>query len=201
MKKKISISLNDNDKYFLAGLQYGLIEYFTDLHTLVDFCSGYLTDKPDIIFEALYPGEKTNICRHFPVNAPQPLYFVIRDKTERYFSPPIRCIAKSTTLYRSQSIGEMLEMVKQAIQLRSLPQERLHHCPACHSQSLSERECQVLSYLRQGISQSQTANILQLKVKTVHSHKRSAMKKLNFTRNNELFRWLLRSGSTLNREI
>ncbi|WP_370592708.1 response regulator transcription factor [Serratia sp. ASV30] len=63
---------------------------------------------------------------------------------------------------------------------------------------MTERERQVLHYLRQGISQSQTANILQLKVKTVHSHKRSAMKKLNFTRTSELFHWLLRGGLTLN---
>ncbi|HHQ6547637.1 TPA: response regulator transcription factor [Serratia fonticola] len=63
---------------------------------------------------------------------------------------------------------------------------------------MSEREHQVLHYLRQGVSQSQTAHILQLKVKTVHSHKRSAMKKLNFTRTSELFHWLLHNGLTLN---
>ncbi|MGQ8775834.1 LuxR C-terminal-related transcriptional regulator [Serratia sp. NA_112.1] len=48
------------------------------------------------------------------------------------------------------------------------------------------------------MSQSQAACILQLKVKTVHSHKRSAMQKLNFPRNSELFHWLLQSGLTLN---
>ncbi|CAI0837807.1 fimbriae regulatory protein FimW [Serratia fonticola] len=198
MKKKITISLNDHDSYFLAGLQYGLIEYFTDLSTQVDFFSGYSVDKPDIIFQALSQGERTDICRHFPADAPQPLYFVIRDKAERRFTPPIRCIAKSSTLYRNQSLGDMLGMVKVAMQLRSLPPERMHHCPACHRRSLTERERQVLHYLRQGVSQSQTAHILQLKVKTVHSHKRSAMKKLNFTRTSELFHWLLQGGLTLN---
>lgn len=88
MKKKITISLNDHDSYFLAGLQYGLIEYFTDLSTQVDFFSGYSVDKPDIIFQALSQGERTDICRHFPADAPQPLYFVIRDKAERRFTPP-----------------------------------------------------------------------------------------------------------------
>lgn len=202
MKNKVSISLNDHDSYFLAGLQYALIEYFTKLHTQVDFFSGYTTDKPDIIFQALYQGERSDICRHFPADAPQPLYFMIRNNTERQFTPPIRCIAKSSTLYRNQSIDDMLGMVKVAMQLRSLPPEKTHHyCPACHRQSLTERERQVLYYLRQGISQSKTANILQLKVKTVHSHKRSAMKKLNFTRTNELFHWLLQGGLTLNREV
>lgn len=198
MKNKVSISLNDHNSYFLAGLQYALIEYFTELRTQVDFFSGYTTDKPDIIFQALYQGERSDICRHFPADAPQPLYFVIRDKTERRFTPPIRCVAKSSTLYRNQSLGDMLEMVKLAMQLRSLPQDRPHHCPACHRKSLTERERQVLHYLRQGVSQSQTANLLCLKVKTVHSHKRSAMKKLNFTRTNELFHWLLQGGLTLN---
>lgn len=199
MNKKITISLKDHNSYFLAGLQYALIEYFTDLHTQVDFFSDYSTKKPDIIFQALHQGERANICHHFPADAPRPLYFVIRDKAERRFSPPIRCIAKSNTLYRNQSLGDILGMVKVAMQLHSLPpKEAPHYCPACHRQSLTERERQVLYYLRQGISQSQTARILQLKVKTVHSHKRTAMKKLNFTRTSELFHWLLQGGLSLN---
>ncbi|MDK2375856.1 LuxR C-terminal-related transcriptional regulator [Serratia fonticola] len=198
MKNKVSISLNDHNSYFLAGLQYALIEYFTELRTQVDFFSGYTTDKPDIIFQALYQGERSDICRHFPADAPQPLYFVIRDKAERCFAPPIRCITKSSTLYRNQSIDDILERVELAMQFNSQPPERTHYCPACHRRSLTERERQVLYYLRQGVNQSQTAHILQLKVKTVHSHKRSAMKKLNFTRTSELFHWLLRGGLTLN---
>ncbi|WP_245209450.1 helix-turn-helix transcriptional regulator [Serratia fonticola] len=197
MQKKITISLNDHDSYFLAGLQYGLVEYFTERRTQVNFFSGYSSEKPDIIFQALYHGEKTDICRRFPDDAPQPLYFVIRDRAERRFTPPIRCIAKSSTLYRNQSLGDMLGMVKLAMQFNAKPQEKAPPCPACHRQSLTERERQVLHYLRQGVSQSQTANILQLKVKTVHSHKRSAMKKLNFTRTSELFHWLLQGGLTL----
>ncbi|HHQ6624367.1 helix-turn-helix transcriptional regulator [Serratia fonticola] len=197
MQKKITILLNDHDSYFLAGLQYGLVEYFTELRTQVNFFSGYPSEKPDIIFQALYQGEKTDICRRFPADAPQPLYFVIRDRAERHFTPPIRCIAKSSTLYRNQSLGDMLRKVKLAMQFNAKPQEKAPPCPACHRQSLTERERQVLHYLRQGVSQSQTANILQLKVKTVHSHKRSAMKKLNFTRTSELFHWLLQGGLTL----
>ncbi|MFT2789989.1 response regulator transcription factor [Serratia sp. T13T92] len=197
MQKKITILLNDHNSYFLAGLQYGLVEYFTELRTQVNFFSGYPSEKPDIIFQALYQGEKTDICRRFPADAPQPLYFVIRDRAERHFNPPIRCIAKSSTLYRNQSLGDMLGKVKLAMQFNAKPQEKAPPCPACHRQSLTERERQVLHYLRQGVSQSQTANILQLKVKTVHSHKRSAMKKLNFTRTSELFHWLLQGGLTL----
>ncbi|VTR30368.1 Uncharacterised protein [Serratia fonticola] len=58
MKNKVSISLNDHNSYFLAGLQYALIEYFTDIRTQVDFFSGYSSKRPDIIFQALYQGEK-----------------------------------------------------------------------------------------------------------------------------------------------
>lgn len=194
MKKKTTILLNDRNSYFLAGLQYGLIEYFTERHTQIDFFYGGSSEKPDIIFQALHQSERADICRHFPADEPQPLYFVIRDRTERCFTPPIRCIATSGTLYRNQSINNILEMLELAIQLNSQPQERTQQCPACHRQPLTEREHQVLQYLRQGMSQSQTARILQLKVKTVHSHKRSVMQKLNFTRNSELLRWLLHSS-------
>lgn len=198
MKKKLAISLNDHNSFFLAGLQYALSEYFTDQNIQVDFISGYSNGKPDIIFQALYQGENTNICHHFSADAPQPIHFIIRDKVERRFTPPIRCIAKSGTLYRNQSLDNMLEKVKLAMQLHSLSQERAHHCPACHRKNLTEREFQVLHYLRKGISQSRIAVLLQLKAKTVHSHKRSAMKKLNFTRNSELFHYLLHNGLTLN---
>ncbi|EPT0360600.1 helix-turn-helix transcriptional regulator [Enterobacter bugandensis] len=198
MRKKITISLNDHDSYFLAGLQYGLTDYFADMNTQVNFFSGYSADKPDIIFQALNQGGKTDICRRFTADAPQPLYFVIRERAERYFSPPLRCIAESGTLYRDQSLSDLLRMVKLALHFHALPQERTHLCPACHRQSLTENERQVLYYLRHGFSQSQTANILQLKVQRVHSHKCSAMKKLNFTRTSELFHWLLQGGLTLN---
>ncbi|SPZ51834.1 two component system sensor kinase SsrB [Serratia quinivorans] len=52
----------------------------------------------------------------------------------------------------------------------------------------------VLHYLKRGNSQVKIAETMQLQVKTVNSHKRSAMKKLNFTRNNELLNWMLHGG-------
>ncbi|MGQ8775833.1 hypothetical protein ACUTQ5_15755 [Serratia sp. NA_112.1] len=110
MKNKVFISLNEHNSYFLTGL-HALIEYFTDIRTQVDFFSGYSSKKPNIIFQALYQGKKTDICRRLPADAPQPLYFVIRDKAERQFTPP------SSTLYRNQNIDDILGMVKLAMQL------------------------------------------------------------------------------------
>lgn len=197
MKKKLTISLNDHNSYFLAGLQYGLIEYFTAQNIQVDIFIGYSNGKPDIIFQALRLGENANFCHYFSADAPQPMYFIIRDKLENNFAPPNHCITNSGTLYRNESLDNMLEKVKLAMQFRSLSQEMAHHCPVCHPKNLTERERQVLHYLRKGISQSNIAVILQLKAKTVNSHKCSAMKKLNFTRNSELFYWMLHGSVAL----
>lgn len=197
MEKILHILLNDRDHYFLTGLQHGLSEYFAAQNTQVNFFRGLSTNKPDIIFQAVQQGEVRNICRHFLTEEPQPLYFVIRDKTQRHFPSHTRCIARSTTLYRDQNMNDIVEKVKLAMQPQALPQEKRGTCPACHRQDLTERERQVLRYLRRGVSQSQIAIYLQLTVKTVHSHKRSAMKKLNFTRTNELFYWMLHGGLSL----
>nr|WP_285894543.1 LuxR C-terminal-related transcriptional regulator [Serratia fonticola] len=56
------------------------------------------------------------------------------------------------------------------------------------------RESEVLRYLRQGKSHEETANVMRLHVKTISGYKRSAMRKLNFKRNQELFHWLLQGG-------
>nr|WP_315293287.1 LuxR C-terminal-related transcriptional regulator [Serratia proteamaculans] len=59
---------------------------------------------------------------------------------------------------------------------------------------LSPQEYRVLRLLARGFSSVAIARQLQLNAKTVSSHKRNAMKKLNITCNTELLHWLLNGG-------
>lgn len=59
---------------------------------------------------------------------------------------------------------------------------------------LSPQEYRVLRLLARGLSAVAIARQLQLNAKTVSTHKRNAMKKLNITRNTELLHWLLNGG-------
>jgi fimbrial protein FimW len=65
--------------------------------------------------------------------------------------------------------------------------------PACHFSGLvlTPRERQVIGYMRRGLDQSQTARIMGVSVKTVHSHKRSVMGKLMLNRSHDFMYWLL----------
>ncbi|EOH3167072.1 helix-turn-helix transcriptional regulator [Serratia marcescens] len=56
---------------------------------------------------------------------------------------------------------------------------------------LTSREKQVIGFLKRGFDQSQTAKLLGINVKTVHSHKRSVMKKLMLNRQREFMYWLI----------
>lgn len=60
-------------------------------------------------------------------------------------------------------------------------------CPSC----AVTREKQVMTYLRQGLSQAQVAVHMQLSVKTVHSHKRSLMQKMDVENKHDFIYWLI----------
>ncbi|MBN5225169.1 helix-turn-helix transcriptional regulator [Serratia ureilytica] len=64
-------------------------------------------------------------------------------------------------------------------------------CPGCAGALFSPRERSVITYLQKGKSQSQIAEKMNISVKTVHSHKRSVMKKMGLNRNYDFIMWLI----------
>ncbi len=64
-------------------------------------------------------------------------------------------------------------------------------CPSCAATIFTQREQSVITYLQSGKSQSQIAEKLNVSVKTVHSHKRSVMKKMGLNRNYDFIMWLI----------
>jgi len=61
---------------------------------------------------------------------------------------------------------------------------------ACFSLKLTARERDILQGISRELTPSQIANKLSLSVKTVSTHKLTAMRKLGFKRNCELYYWL-----------
>ncbi|WP_261142187.1 helix-turn-helix transcriptional regulator [Serratia proteamaculans] len=152
-------------------------------------------DTGDIIFHSVNYGSIDQVCHYFPPEKPPPILFVIRDSRDYLCPPALRCTRKSGTIYRDQPVDDVLAMVTEAMRSRRLiPAKPPPRCGPCTDNPLSARECEVLHYLKRGNSQVKIAETMQLQVKTVNSHKRSAMKKLNFTRNNELLNWMLHGG-------
>lgn len=113
---------------------------------------------------------------------------MIRDQRDVLLSHHFQSVRKNGTLYRHQPIDavKLLLTVEQ-------PQP-LGVDINTDNQHLTLREREVLRCLKQGKSQMETAYAMSIKDKTVSTHKRTAMRKLNFKRNHELYHWLLEDG-------
>ncbi|MGH2624894.1 MAG: LuxR C-terminal-related transcriptional regulator, partial [Sphingobacterium sp.] len=167
--------------FHAQGCSVEFIEYFTD-------------KKPDIVFHAQNPGEITGICHQLSESLNYPYYFIIRDKKHLRLCQTKNCIRNSAIIYRNQTSDEFISIIKKVVSIAPSQPSHPSTCSVCHNQRLSLREREVLFYLNSGLNQTQVAQHMQLKVKTINSHKSSAMKKLNFKNNLALVHWMLLGG-------
>ncbi|CAI1516790.1 helix-turn-helix domain-containing protein [Serratia fonticola] len=189
--KIIKVLIIDKDNYFIAGLRRVISDFYRSKDITVQFIDRHVPGfSADIIFQAFDYGAMFNVWRYLPSGVPTPLVFLIRDQRNSLLSHLFQSVRKSGTLYRNQPIDVVKSMLEEAISM----QGRLPLKTTLDTQGFTLRESEVLRYLRQGKSHEETANVMRLNVKTVSGYKRSAMRKLNFKRNQELFHWLLQGG-------
>lgn len=194
MKKIKIISINDRDKYFQNGFRNLLEDYFFSINTSVRFIGILSIENPDIIINIHSPGDMGGVCNEVLGRDPQPYYFSIRDKKQARLSYGNSCTGISAVIYRHQGISEVLSIVRDVTNSQITQRKNLPVCSVCHHRRLSIREREVLFYLNSGLNQTQTAKQMRINVKTVSSHKRSAMKKLNIKHNIALMHWMLLGG-------
>jgi DNA-binding NarL/FixJ family response regulator len=70
---------------------------------------------------------------------------------------------------------------------------RIDECPQ-NDTLLSPRECQVVRLIAEGLTNKEIGAFLHLSVKTIETHRGSAMRKLNVTSTAGLVRYAIRSG-------
>ncbi|AYM89258.1 DNA-binding response regulator [Serratia sp. 3ACOL1] len=197
--KIIKVLIIDKDNYFIAGLRRIISDFYRSKDISVQFIVRHVAGfSADIIFQTFDYGARFNVWRSLPSGAPSPLVFLIRDQRNSLLSHLFQSVRKSGTLYRNQPIDVLKSMLEEAISMQGfLPPKKM-----LDTQGFTLRESEVLRYLRQGKSHEETANVMRLHVKTISGYKRSAMRKLNFKRNQELFHWLLQGGlSSLERKM
>jgi DNA-binding CsgD family transcriptional regulator len=170
--KKINVVIDDENRYFAAGLRVSIAEYAHLNNKGVCFLTADDTERPDMIFASsrrrAQRWRRASSCGEAPV-------VTIRDGAAND-TPRV--------LQRKDDLNTLFELLSEMLSGIGRPVAR-------KPQPLTCRERQVVSYLRCGLDQSQTARILGLSVKTVHSHKRSIMSKLMLQRNHEFIYWLL----------
>ncbi|MBH2879012.1 helix-turn-helix transcriptional regulator [Serratia marcescens] len=172
--KSVNIIIDDENRYFTSGLRFNIEEYARINNKTVCFLIPGDAERPDVVFaSSLRRVQRWH--RASQAGAPQ----VVTVKERRIFTASDR----ARTLYRTDDQIKLFELLNEALSGSD--------SVLVKPQPLTQRERQVVNYLRCGLDQSQTARILGLSVKTVHSHKRSIMSKLMLHRHHEFIYWLL----------
>ncbi|EPK0251107.1 LuxR C-terminal-related transcriptional regulator [Serratia marcescens] len=175
---EVRIVIDDENHYFSFGLEESIKEYALVHNKKVIFLPPDAEDEiPDVIIAS--PACYLNRCKVAPSFR---VGHVVLAR-ERKQSP---AVGETVTLYRKDDRDTLFSLLN-----------GLFSCPARNSrrQRLSRREKQVIDYLRRGLDQSQTARIMGVSVKTVHSHKRSVMSKMMLHGKHDFLYWLLAKQS------
>ncbi|MEL5308181.1 response regulator transcription factor [Serratia nevei] len=173
--KFVNIIIDDENRYFAAGLRHSITEYAQANKKSVCFLTPGSMECPDIVLTSV--RRRAQRWRRVGGGASSAPIVTIRER-------PITFVDEiNRVLYRSDSQHRLFELLSEMLNgVSCLTEER---------RALTARERQVMGYMRHGFDQSQVARIMGVSVKTVHSHKRSVMGKLMLCRNHELLYWLL----------
>ncbi|EPL3976035.1 response regulator transcription factor [Serratia ureilytica] len=193
MKNNYSISIYDEDQYFILGLKCLLLGYLSR-YNILEHNDDKQTGEGkhiELVFSSS-SGKYRHHHYHLDSNANSTV------KIFFYISSPGRSrgmrggcgwqYAGVLPRYASHAVFE--KMLSGALTERSLA-KRPERCPSCAEKYLSSREKQVMHYLRQGLSQAQVAALMQLSVKTIHSHKSSLMQKMTLKNKHDFIYWLI----------
>ncbi|CAI2526312.1 helix-turn-helix transcriptional regulator [Serratia ficaria] len=172
--KNINVVIDDENRYFAEGLRFCIEQYAQTNNKTVHFLTPGCAEQPDVVFSSSRRrAQRWRRTGHG--GAPQVV--TVKEK------PVLAAIDRARVLYRTDEQIKLFELLNEVL---SGNQPIL-----VRRQVLTRRERQVAGYLRSGLDQSQTARLLGLSVKTVHSHKRSIMSKLMLHRHHEFIYWLL----------
>ncbi|HFZ1934496.1 helix-turn-helix transcriptional regulator [Serratia marcescens] len=180
--EKINIVIDDENCYFAVGLRHSIMEYAQANNKSVFFLTPYGTERPDVVFASM--RRRAQRWHRAGYGAESVPVVTIKERPVRFVGDIER------VLRRSDEQARLFELLSETL-------AGMHHPPETSRRPLTSRERQVMGYMRRGLDQSQAARIMGVSVKTVHSHKRSAMRKLMLYRNHELLYWLLSQEGAL----
>jgi len=196
MAQPLSILIVDADRYFTYGLRLGLQVFFQsrgqDIHL---FEETQTEDNIDIIFLGDLINSPPWLYRLHQRNC-HPMMFFIKPqgRNQNLFKRGLQCEkCHAGTLYRHQTLFSLFDLLDSVLSSLPLPSGPFHHDCPCMS-PLTPREMDVLRCIYRGMNGRDTGAHLAINVKTANAHKQSAMRKLNFKCNQELYQWLLQGG-------
>lgn len=173
--KSVNIIIDDENRYFAAGLRHSITEYAKANQKSVCFLTPGSMEHPDIVLTSV--RRRAQRWRRAGYAASTASVVTIKERPLKFVDEINR------VLYRSDDQRRLFELLSEAL--------KGVQYPVSQHRALTARERQVMGYMRHGLDQSQVARIMGVSVKTVHSHKRAVMDKLMLYRNHEFLYWLL----------
>ncbi|MDY7605645.1 helix-turn-helix transcriptional regulator [Serratia marcescens] len=202
IKKTLVIQIIDDDKFYTAGLVMALSNHLINLNIKARFYTSPFTGvTADITFQGIRCGTIISPDNLRCISRSTTFFYAITDRKDAHLQHLYRGFIKSNILYRHQSVSCVLQLVANTL-LSPLPppDKKLKTVKSVLHKQLTPREQEVLHQLKQGKTPASVASFLGIKEKTISSHKRAAMRKLNFKRTNELFHWMLQGGLTCHQQ-
>nr|WP_315290295.1 LuxR C-terminal-related transcriptional regulator [Serratia proteamaculans] len=195
IKETLTIHIIDDDSFYTSGLIKALSNYLKNRNTRF-YTDASIEIAADIIFQAIRCGTFIAPGNRLGGHSAT-LYFAIAERKDSHLQHLYHGVTKSNILYRHQSVSSVLHLIGNTLFSPQSPSEKkLKTTKLTLHEPLTPREQEVLHHLKQGKTHAGVASFLGIKEKTISSHKRAAMKKLNFRRTNELFHWMLQGGLT-----
>lgn len=191
MTPHIVITIQDSNRYFALGIQHILQDYF-----LAKGCTwSFVPVAPGIAIDLMICvnpfgwSSRFNSRREHSQN--RRLGTIIINDTAAANKIRQHELALLDSKERPDAVVRLVEEMFEQASQSSLTDDTVSVCRHLH---LTPRERDVLQGISQELTPDQIASKLSLNVKTVSTHKLTAMRKLGFKRNGELYYWLLQGG-------
>jgi DNA-binding NarL/FixJ family response regulator len=196
MTRTVTIAILDNNRYFAQGLEMLLNHHFTLRNVLVRFFPEQHSADATLLFQGSSINRSAQFCRQRHI-MPSQRVISVQDTSRASRQRRGHCLSEQGIIDCHTDVKALLLDVERVL-AQPLIIAPVGKCPRC-AQTLTQREYEILSTLSRMKCASRVARLMCLSPKTVSAHKRSAMRKLGFTRNIDLYYWLQNGG--LNYEI
>lgn len=195
MKSRIVIAIQDSNRYFAQGIQHILQDYLQAKGYTWRFVSVTSEIAIDLMVCVKPFGWSTRLNSQRENPGDQRLGTIVIWDT---ILENIRHQHGPAVLSRKARPDAVLHMVEEMFDQASQSSLAAKTERAYRSLKLTPREREVLQGISWELTPNKIANKLSLSVKTVSTHKLTAMRKLGFRRNSELYHWLRNGGLEFN---
>lgn len=191
MKKIVTVCILDENRFFVQGIQFILLFYFQRRGQRVHFVDEREVAQANLVFWSVRKGWPLQLCLHAGPQSASPVYISVRASNADHHSG---CQHEKGSLWRRAHPQAVLTLVEQGLQAPGGIEASIALCSYCSARALTERERDVMRCLSQAMPLKSLHSHLNISPKTVSNHKRTAMRKLGFRRNTELYHWLRLGG-------